>query len=98
MTNIEAEKKFEDLTRQIQVQEKAVREEAFEQQEQLKASGKKEAAEIIASTREEIIALKSRAQKEVDAQITAARVHVQEESKGLAQNIIETVLYRSLNS
>ena len=95
---VDAEKKFEDLTRQIQVQEKAIREEAFKQQEQLEASGKQEAAEILAATREEINALKGRAQKEVDAQFTAARVHVQEESKGLAQNIIETVLYRSLNS
>ena len=95
---VDAEKKFEDLTRQIQVQEKAVREEAFEQKEQLEVSGKKEAAEIIAATREEILALKNGAQKEVDGQIAAARVHVQEESKGLAQSIMETVLYRSLSS
>jgi F-type H+-transporting ATPase subunit b len=95
---VDAEKKFEDLTLQIQEQEKAVRDEAFKQQEQLAASGKQKAAEIIASTREEISALKSSAQEEVDAQINAAREHVQRESKGLAQNIIEKVLYRSLNS
>jgi F-type H+-transporting ATPase subunit b len=95
---VDAEQKFEDLTVQIQVQEKAVRNEAFEQKRQLETTGKEKAAEIIASTRAEIIALKNRAQKEVDAQISAARKHVLKESKGLAQNIVETVLDRSLNS
>lgn len=95
---VDAEKKFEDLTVQIQAQEKAVRNEAFEQKDQLESSGKQKAAEIFAATREEIIALKSRAQQEVDDQISAARKHVLKESKGLAQNIIETVLHRSLNS
>lgn len=95
---VDAEKKFEDLTVQIQAQEKAVRNEAFEQKDQLESSGKQKAAEIFAATREEIIALKSRAQQEVDDQISAARKQVLKESKGLAQNIIETVLHRSLNS
>ncbi|MGD2186564.1 MAG: hypothetical protein PVI71_10570 [Desulfobacterales bacterium] len=94
---VAAEKKFEDLTRQIQAQEKAVRNEAFEQKEQVEASGKQKAAEIIASTRDEIAALKTRAQKEFDAQISAARKDIQRESEGLAQNIIRIVLYRSLN-
>ncbi len=95
---VDAEKKFENLTLQIQEQEKTVRDEAFKQQEQLAASGKQKAAEIIASTREEINALKSSAQEEVEAQISAAREHVQKESKDLAHRIIEKVLYRSLNS
>jgi len=95
---VAAESQFEDLTNQIQVQEDAVRDEAFEHKEQLETSGKEKAAEIIAATREDIIALKNRAQKEVDAQISTARNHVQKESKDLAQNIIETILDRSLNS
>ncbi len=95
---VAAEKKFEDLTSQIQKQEDAVRNEAFEQKEQLEAFGKHKAAEIIASTREEINALRAEAQKEVDSQISAAREDIQRESKSLARNIIERVLYRSLNS
>jgi len=95
---VAAEQKFEDLTVQIQVQEKAVRNEAFEQKERLETTGKQKAAEIIAATREEISAIKNRAQKEVDVQISAARKHVLKESKGLAQNIVETILDRSLNS
>ena len=95
---VTAEKKFEDLTSQIQVQEETVRNEAFEHKEQLETSGKEQAAEIIAATRAEMVALKNRAQKEVAAQISTARKHVQKESKDLAQNIVETVLDRSLNS
>jgi len=95
---VTAEKKFEDLTSQIQVQEETVRNEAFEHKEQLETSGKEQAAEIIAATRAEMVALKNRAQKEVAAQISSARKHVQKESKDLAQNIVETVLDRSLNS
>ena len=92
---VEAENQFEDLTNQIQAQEKAVRNEAFAQKEQLEASGGQQAAEILASTREEINTLRAEAQKEVDARISAARKYVQKESQDLAKNIIETVLYRS---
>ncbi len=92
---IAAENQFEDLTNQIQAQEKAVRNEAFAQKEQLEASGGQQAAEILASTREEINTLRAEAQKEVDARISAARKYVQKESQDLAKNIIETVLYRS---
>ena len=92
---VEAENQFEDLTSQIQAQEKAVRNEAFAQKEQLEASGGQQAAEILASTREEINTLRAEAQKEVDARISAARKYVQKESQDLAKNIIETVLYRS---
>jgi F-type H+-transporting ATPase subunit b len=92
---VAAENQLEDLTNQVQAQEKAVRNEAFEQKEQLEASGSQQAAEILASNREEINTLRAEAQKEVDAQISAARKYVQKESEDLAKNIIETVLYRS---
>jgi len=52
----------------------------------------------MASTREEINALRMEAQKDVDARISAARKHVEKESEDLAKHIIETVLYRSQNS
>ncbi len=95
---VEAENQFEDLTNQIQAQEKAVRNEAFAQKEQLEASGGQQAAEILASTREEINTLRAEAQKEVDARISEARKHAQKESEKLAPKIIETVLYRKLHS
>ena len=95
---VAAENQFEDLTNQIRAQENAVRDEAFKQKEQLEATGSQQAAEIMASTREEINALRAEAQKEVNTQISAAREHVQKESEDLAKRIIETVLYRSRQS
>jgi F0F1-type ATP synthase membrane subunit b/b' len=64
----------------------------------LEAAGSQQAAEIMASTRKEINALRAEAQKEVDARISAARKHVQKESEDLARHIIERVLYRSKHS
>ncbi len=95
---IDAQNQFEDLTNQIQEQERAVRNEAFEQKENIEASGSQQAAELLASARNEINALKEKSQKEIDAQIAAARKHVQIKSETLAKNIIETLLYRSLKS
>jgi F-type H+-transporting ATPase subunit b len=95
---IDAQNQFEDLTYQIQKQEKAVRYEAFEQQANLEASGNQQAAEILTSVRKEINASKEQARKNVDAQISAARKHIQKEAEDLAVKIIETVLYRSLKA
>lgn len=94
---VKARDQFEALTNQVQVREKGVRNEAFEQKKQLEDSGSRQAADILASTREEIDALKADAQKEIDQQITEARKHVQDEAEGLAQKIMAKILYRSLD-
>ena len=95
---IDAQNQFEDLTYQFQEQEKAVRDEAFEQKANLEASGNQQAAEILTSVRKEINASKEQAGKDIDAQISAARKHIQKESEDLAIKIIEKVLYRSLKA
>jgi F-type H+-transporting ATPase subunit b len=92
---VSAQDEFEKLTNQIQAHELNVRNEAFKQRSQLEAVGMEQAAEIMASTREEIDAAKTRAQEKVDDQIAEARKHVQKEAESLAQNIMATVLYRS---
>jgi F-type H+-transporting ATPase subunit b len=92
-----AQSEFEMLTDQIQVQERDVRNEAFRQKEQLEAAGMRQAADIMASTREEMSASRARLKKEIDSQIAAARKHVQKEAEGLANKIIAKVLYRSQN-
>ena len=93
-----AQSDYETLTDQIQEREHEVRNEASQQREQLAARGRQQAAEIFASTREEINALKTKAEKEVDLQITAAREHVQMEAENLSKKIIATVLHRSQKS
>jgi F-type H+-transporting ATPase subunit b len=95
---IDAQNQFEDLTDQILEQEKALRNEAFEQQAKLEESGNRQAAEIVASVREEINVSKEQARKNIDAQISAAREDIQKEAENLATSIIETVLHRSLKA
>jgi len=93
-----AQNQIEDLTGQIQAQEKAIRDEAFEQKANLEKSGNQQAEKILSSARKEINALKEQARKDIDAQISAAGKHIQKESEDLAIKIIETVLHRSLKA
>ena len=95
---IEAQNQFEDLTDQIKEQEKAARNEAFEQQVKLEESANRQAAEILASVREEINVSKEQARKNIDAQISTTRKDIQKEAENLATSIIETVLHRSLKA
>jgi len=95
---IDAQNQFEDLTHQIQKQEKAVRNEAFKQQAKLETAGNQQAAEILTSVRKEINASKEQARKDIDRQIAAARKHIQKEAEALSKSIIETVLHRSLKA
>jgi len=95
---IDAQNQFEDLTDQIKEQEKAVRNEAFEQQVKLEESANRQAAEILASVREEINVSKEQARKNIDAQISSTRKDIQKEAENLAISIIETVLHRSLKA
>ena len=95
---IDAQNRFEDLTDQIQKQEKAVRNEAFVQQEKLEAAGNQQAAQILISVRKEINASKEQARKDIDRLISAARKYIQKEAEDLSKNIIETVLNRSLKA
>jgi F-type H+-transporting ATPase subunit b len=92
---IAAQNKFEALSAQIRKQEKAVKNEAFEQREKLEESASRQAVKMLASVRKKISASKNQAQKEIDAQISTARKHIQKESEDLAVKIIEKVLYRS---
>ena len=95
---IDAQNQFEDLTDQIKEQEKAIRNEAFEQQVKLEESANRQAAEILASVREEINVSKEQARKNIDAQISTTRKDIQKEAENLATSIIETVLHRSLKA
>ena len=95
---IDAQNQFEDLACQIQKQEKAVRDEAFEQQAKLEAAGNQQAAKILTSVHKEINASKEQARKNIDGQISAARKQIQKEAENLAKSIIETVLHRSLKA
>ncbi len=95
---IDAQSQIKDLTKQIQKQEKAIRNEAFEQQTKLEASGSQQAEELLASVRKEVNDSKEQARINIEAQIAAARKHIQKESEDLAKNIMEKVLHRRLKA
>jgi F-type H+-transporting ATPase subunit b len=95
---IDAQNQIKDLNKQIQKQEKAVRNEAFEQEANLEAAGNQQAEEILASVRKEVNASKEQARINIDAQISAARKHIQKESEDLAKTIMEKVLQRRLKA
>ncbi|MDH3573743.1 MAG: hypothetical protein OES64_09560 [Desulfobacteraceae bacterium] len=87
---------LEDLTKKLKKQESEVRAQAFELKRELEESGSEKSAEIFASTRKEIEAIKEKAETEVNIQLSEARKHIQEESETLAMNIMEKLLDRRL--
>jgi len=93
-----AAKELETLTDRLKAQESSVRAQAHGLKQEIEESGSMQAAEIIASAREQIETLKETAEAEVDAQISEARKYIQKESETLAVNIMENLLERRLVS
>jgi len=94
----DAAKELEILTDQLKTQESIVRAQAHGLKQEIEASGNDQAAEIIASAKEQIETLKDTAEAEVKSQIFQARKHVRKESETLAANIMEKLLERRLAS
>lgn len=96
MDTVDTVKELEDLTKKLKKQESDVRAQAFELKRELEESGSAKSAEIFASTREEINAIKEKAEADVNVQISEAKKHLQKESETLAINIMEKLLDRRL--
>lgn len=93
---VDAIQELEDLTEKLKARESEIRTQALEVKRQLEESGSAKSVEIFAATRKEIEAIKENAEMDVNAQISEARKHIQEESEALAINIIEKLLDRRL--
>jgi F-type H+-transporting ATPase subunit b len=93
---VDAIQELEDLTKKLKKQEAEVRDQAFELKRELEESGSAKSAEIFASVRKEIDAIKEKTEMEVKVQISEARKHIQKESETLAVNIMEKLLDRRL--
>jgi F-type H+-transporting ATPase subunit b len=93
---VDTMQELEDLTEKLEVQESEVRAQALELKRELEESGSAKSSKIFASTREEIEAIKEKAEMEVNVQLSEARKHIQEESEALAMNIMEKLLDRRL--
>jgi F-type H+-transporting ATPase subunit b len=93
---VDAQKKFDSITSQISEKLSQARKEALELKEKLESDGNQESDDILASAKKEIAAANETAQKDVEAQVLAARKDLQEESEALALNIMERILDRRL--
>jgi len=89
---------IERLSDELKERESKVRQEALKVQHELEEKGKKESAEILKSTLQEIELLKDKNEAHVKAQIMEARKDLQKESDALALNIMEKLLDRRLAS
>jgi len=93
---IDSENELKNVTNQLQQEESAAKDEAFELKQELEAEASRQAAEIFVSVRDEIETIKEKAQKEIDAQISEARKDIRKESEALAFSIMEKILDRRL--
>ena len=94
---IAAEEKLLDYTRQIEKRRDKVKTEGFAVIRELEESGRTQAHEILVSAGQEITALREKAEKEISAQIVAARKSIFAEAEPLAVCMMEQVLARRLS-
>lgn len=93
---IDSENELKNVKTQLQQEESAAKDEAFELTQELEAEASRQASEILVSVRNEIETIKEKAQKEIDAQISEARKDIGKESEALAFSIMEKILDRRL--
>jgi len=86
------------LDHEMKTQADDVRQTASAMRDELESSGKKAAEELIAGTREQINAMRSRAQKENEAEIAAVRKQLSMEAETIAHQIMDSLLGRRIES
>lgn len=92
----DAESQMETISAQLKNRESSIRAEANELRKKLEASGSQRAAELLAAVREEVAALKSRTERDVNEQIAEAKKYLKAESEILASQIMENILDRRI--
>lgn len=95
---IQARKRFDNITVEINDQEAAVKKEANEFKATLEEAGDRQAAEIFVSVRVEIAEANDEAKKDIEAKLSEARKTIQMESETLAVGIIERIIERRLRA
>ena len=91
---IKAQKRFDNITDEINDQEAAVKKEANEIKATIEEAGNKQAAEIFETVRVEIAEANQKAKDDIEAKLSVARKTIQNESETLAMSIIERILER----
>lgn len=93
----DAERDIARYSKEIEKQRAAARAEAYGVTEELEEKGNQEAQKIVDTAVKEISVLKEATKKEIDAQVSEARKHLQKESEALSLQIMENVLDRRLS-
>lgn len=91
-----AQKKIENLNKQLDAQEKAAIDEATRHRVELENDGARQAESIFDASKNEINAIKRENQEFVDQQIAEARKTLKTEAERLATQIMEKILERRL--
>ena len=89
-------KTLEDVQRQIEDQEDAVRASALELSRELEEAGSQEARKILEAAREEMTALRQKTEVEIADRLAEARDRIREESEMLAEAMMEKALGRRI--
>jgi F-type H+-transporting ATPase subunit b len=92
-----AEKKVEQVVKQIKKQETKALDTAHDIREKIEASGKLEADEIIHDTLREVESLSKESRRHVSAMVEEVRKSVQKEAETLAVGMMEKLLDRRLS-
>jgi F-type H+-transporting ATPase subunit b len=96
-TNIaDAIHELDDITKKINAAESKAKKEAMNFKEALKASGIKEASDILESASGNIMHIKEKAESDIEAWLSEAKKSIKKEAKSLCVNILEKVLDRRM--
>jgi len=87
---------LDDITRKINTAESEARKETMHLKETLKASGIKEASDILESAGGNIMRIKEKAESDIEAWLSEAKKSIKKEAEYLCVNILEKVLDRRL--
>lgn len=88
----EADRTYEEISKQIRSQENQARRDAFKIQTTIEGEGAQSAEEIITKAREEITKMRSEAQRQTVAQLAQARQQMASEVEPIADRMIAALL------
>jgi len=83
---------YVNIHKEIEHQEADARAAAFKIRDDIEASGKQSAADVITKTREEISRLRSEAQSDIAAKLSAASEQIRDEATAIADKMIAALL------
>jgi F-type H+-transporting ATPase subunit b len=89
-----ADKTYHDISRQIHKEDTAARKTAFAERDKLESQGQDEASELIEKTKQEISAMRLKAQRETDARIADLRQELSKEIDTISDQMIAALLGR----